>query len=180
MKMTNCTLVGNLASVGGGGIHNWFTAEVIVANSILWNNADAGGNNESAQVFNSDGTSFIAINHSCIQGWLGTFGGVGNIGDSPMFVDQDNGDFRLQRASPCVNAGDNNALPLELADLDHDGDTSEVLPVDIDGLPRVVAGTVDMGAHESQHVPIPAISAWGLVIALLLILTVNRVKNARA
>ena len=36
----------------------------------------------------------------------GIVGSNGNIWGDPMFVDAENGDFRLQKGSPCINAGD--------------------------------------------------------------------------
>ena len=35
-------------------------------------------------------------------------------------------------ASPCVDRGDNAAVPLDTLDLDGDGDTAEQLPFDLD------------------------------------------------
>jgi hypothetical protein len=61
--------------------------------------------------------------------------GVGNITNNPAFVAPLNGNFRLQTNSPCINAGNN---------LFASG------PTDLDGNPRIVSATVDMGAYEYQ------------------------------
>ncbi|NIP51311.1 MAG: hypothetical protein GWO10_16950, partial [candidate division Zixibacteria bacterium] len=53
----------------------------ILINCILWNNMAGDSTDESAQV----SPPFI-INYSCVQGWTGTWGGTGNIGDDPCFV----------------------------------------------------------------------------------------------
>jgi hypothetical protein len=63
--------------------------------------------------------------------------GVGNISSDPLFVDPENGDYRLSAGSPCRNSGNNAALP-------------EGLLVDIAGNLRIYDGRVDMGAYESQ------------------------------
>ena len=75
-------------------------------------------------------------------------------------------DYHLQAASPCIDAGDNTAVPPDTADLDDDGDTAERIPLDLDANSRFVdfpppGGTgvadppdypeiVDMGAYELQ------------------------------
>ena len=78
----------------------------------------------------------------------------------PMFVDPDNGDYRLSPGSPCIDAGNNWGVAPDFVDLDSDDDTLELTPWDLDGNPRF-AGVgshfdpgcgepvvVDMGAYE--------------------------------
>ena len=105
-----------------------------ITNSIFWLNEDSSGTNESAHIFG--GTS--VVNYSCIQGWTGDFGGIGNINDDPMFVrnpddgsdgwgvgdNDDYGDLRLSSSSSCIDAGDNTAVPADIYDIDGDGDTT--------------------------------------------------------
>jgi hypothetical protein len=62
-------------------------------------------------------------------------GGTGNITNEPAFVDLEGGNIRLQVDSPCINTGDNASTS---------GST------DLDGRPRIVGGTVDLGAYEFQ------------------------------
>lgn len=61
--------------------------------------------------------------------------GSGNFTNAPLFVDLPGGNLRLQSISPCINAGNN---------------TYVVNATDLDGLARIVAGTVDVGAYECQ------------------------------
>ncbi|MFN0214909.1 MAG: choice-of-anchor Q domain-containing protein [Saprospiraceae bacterium] len=56
----------------------------------------------------------------------------------PFFVDTANNDFRLQKCSPAVNAGNNLIV-----------DTLGIL-TDLDGNPRIRFDTVDIGAYETQ------------------------------
>jgi len=62
-------------------------------------------------------------------------GGRGNITLPPQFVDYAGGNLRLQSNSPYINAGLNAYAPS---------------PTDLGGLPRIVRGTVDIGAYEFQ------------------------------
>ncbi|MCA9428078.1 MAG: hypothetical protein KC994_23570, partial [Candidatus Omnitrophica bacterium] len=57
----------------------------------------------------------------------------GNIDADPLFVDPENGDFHLQAASPCIDAG-----------------TDTGLTTDFDGNPRPI-GRFDMGAFEFPY-----------------------------
>ena len=63
--------------------------------------------------------------------------GVGNITNAPIFIDEANGNFRLQNMSSCVNNGTNQP------GLD--------AQIDLDGNARIYIGTVDMGAYEAQY-----------------------------
>jgi hypothetical protein len=77
-------------------------------------------------------------------GWPGT----GNIDVNPLFVDAGGTDnvagteddnLRLLPDSPCIDAGDNSAIPQSVV-------------IDLDGNPRIVNGTIDMGAYEAEMV----------------------------
>ena len=71
--------------------------------------------------------------------------GIGNINNTPLFVNYAGGNLRLQSNSPCINSGKYAYV------------TSST---DLDGNPRIVGGTVDIGAYEYQT-PTSIISyAW--------------------
>ena len=98
------------------------------------------------------------IDYCCIQGWTGELGGTGNLRDDPLFVNLDGPDneigteddnLRLRPSSPCINAGDNNATGVDVSDLDADGDANEPMPFDFEDKPRILNGTVDIGAFEN-------------------------------
>ncbi len=149
--LTNCSFSGNSAENEGGGMYNQFFSDPTVTNSILWDNNDTGGTDESAQIHNYD--SAPVINNSCIQGLTGGLGGTGNIGDDPLFRDADGPDnivgtsddnLRLMEGSPCIDHGDNAAVPVEVE-------------TDLAGHRRIIDGDcnetdiVDMGAYEFNY-----------------------------
>ncbi|MHC4220110.1 MAG: choice-of-anchor Q domain-containing protein, partial [Planctomycetota bacterium] len=128
-----CTFVGNRAEPGdweGDGGGALFCG---VVNSILWGNSPY-------QFMGYPGS----VRFSNVQGGVP---GPGNIAADPKFVDPGNGDYRLSAGSPCIDAGNNNAIA-NLADTDFDGnprfaDDSATADTGC-GVPAVV----DMGAYE--------------------------------
>jgi hypothetical protein len=136
--LVNCTFSGNSADLGGG-IANGNSVPTLT-NCILWGNTDAGGSGESAQIY-IDGDPPV-LNYSCVQGWTGDLGGIGNIGDDPLFVPGPAGCHYLSQItaghavdSPCVDAGSDSAANLGLDTLTTRSDEG------------VDAGTADMGYH---------------------------------
>jgi hypothetical protein len=57
-------------------------------------------------------------------------------------------DLSLDELSPCIDSGNNDALPIDIYDVDKDGDDEEILPIGIASSPRIAYDTVDMGAYE--------------------------------
>jgi hypothetical protein len=129
----NCTVVDNLASDSGGGVSYSTLANCVVAYNAAW--ADDNYNDSM-------------LNYCCTEP-LPT-NGVGNISVPPLFVDYANGNLRLQSNSPCINAGNN----LSLTNYDYNAQYSTNVwftnLFDLDGAPRIIGGTVDIGAYESQ------------------------------
>ncbi|HVP12004.1 MAG TPA: right-handed parallel beta-helix repeat-containing protein [Phycisphaerae bacterium] len=157
--LTNCTVAGNMADAGGGLACSEY-ANPSLTNCILWG--------DTPQEVYLD-SSTLTMTYCDVQGG---WSGVGNINADPLFADPDgldndpstgqDNDYHLSLGSPCIDAGDNAAVPLDTLDLDGDGDTTEPLPFDLGGHVRLVdnpaapdtgAGwppIVDMGAYEYQ------------------------------
>jgi hypothetical protein len=132
VRLTNCTLFGNEASVGGGiRIDSFGTAQVL--NSILWNNTPA----EIVEL----APGGAVVTHSNIHGgWPG----VGNIKADPLFGNIAALDFSLSPGSLCIDAGENTAVPAGIiTDLAGDARFAGA------GL-APGCGRVDMGAYEFQ------------------------------
>ncbi len=129
--LKNCTLTGNSAGADGGGAY-----VSTLNNCILYFNTATNGPNYLQD-------QYTPMNYCCTTPMPNN--GVGNITNAPRFLGYAGGNLRLQSNSPCINAGRNAFVP---------GST------DLDGHPRIVGGTVDIGAYEFQS-PNSAISyAW--------------------
>ncbi len=161
--ITNSTILDNTAS-RGGGVHCRNNSEATINNCILWaNSAPQGkeiGISETSTVTVSysdvrNGEPLVYVESGSTLNW-----GAGNIDENPMFVDAGSGDYRLwSPLSPCIDAGDNGAVPPDITDLDGDGDTTEPTPLDLDGNPRFVddCHTQDSGVPDSQHPKLPIV-----------------------
>lgn len=98
-----------------------------LVNSIIWDNGigfypPAGGQN-------------LLVLYSCAQDSISTINpdSLENIYSDPMFVFPE--DYHLHQRSPCIDTGNNDYVTGE---------------VDIEGNPRIMFETVDMGAYEWQ------------------------------
>ena len=126
----NNTICGNSAASFGGGVR---LCRGTIQNCIVWGNSAA----YDAQLSRCKEPAY-----SCIQNWPG--GGEGNVAEDPQFVDADgpddnpktyeDNDYRLAAGSPCIDAGKNEDWMSGAADMD--------------GHPRIINETVDMGAYE--------------------------------
>ncbi len=144
----NCTFFGNTADVTGGAVAGIDNGPVTVVNSVLWDNDDASPGTATDEVAGA-----VTVSHSCVKddqaGDATVFPGTGNIDLAPLFVrapsdggdgwnvgdNDDFGDLQLSIGSPCVNRGDNSAVPVDIS-------------TDLAGNPRIAVDIVDIGAYE--------------------------------
>ncbi len=126
-----CTIVGNSASLYGGGLNCDSTSAL--TNSVLWSNlADVAGSQVyvGAGSFDIDycdvqyGEDGIGASDGSVVNW-----GTSNIDAAPLFVG--GGDYHLTACSPCIDSGT-------------DAGTYD----DIDGEERPLGTAYDMGADE--------------------------------
>jgi hypothetical protein len=146
--LTNCIFSGNWADYEGGGMYNISSSPILTNCSFSGNTAYYNGGG----MFNSGSSPTLTncilwgningqiignavVTYSIVQGG---FTGTGNLDQDPLFVDAANGDLHLQAGSPAIDAGLTSA---------------NTTTVDLDGKPRIVNGTIDMGAYEFQGTP---------------------------
>jgi len=133
LLILNSTVVDNYTTTFGGGVCCSY-GSLSAANCIMWGNT-AGWDGD--EIFGADAS--ITVSYSCIAGG---YPGTGNISMNPLFRAPASEDYHLLAGSPCINAGDNTAVP-------------PVTETDLDGRPRIIGGRIDMGAYEYSP-PIPA------------------------
>ena len=156
--LENCTIISNTASLDishilygyGGGVY----ACALTNCTVVGNSSIVGGGTYGSTLYNCIVYSNTAPTNSnydtsdsflfCCTTPLPT-NGANNIASDPVFVNPFGGDCHLQSNSPCINAG-NNAYTNSFTDLD--------------GRPRVVNGTVDIGAYEFQGSNLEPFIVW--------------------
>jgi predicted outer membrane repeat protein len=154
-RMENCLFAANSAIDNGGAIFNYFKSEPTIKNCTFTENSANGHDGDSLYsldncwttvvntIFWEQGPSAVFddksqtdISYSNIA-WPG----AGNIDLPPRFRDSQNGDFHLDRHSPCIDAGkdiglyadlDGNPRPWDFPMVDNNQDEPEI----------------DMGAYE--------------------------------
>ncbi|NCC53301.1 MAG: hypothetical protein EOM20_19105 [Spartobacteria bacterium] len=98
--LQNVTIADNTALTAGGGLRN-DTSEggASVRNTILYYNAPDNYSGAAPKIFTN----------CCLEPGGAAYTGSGNIGDAPLFLGRELGNYRLSSLSPCVQAG---ALPM--------------------------------------------------------------------
>ena len=139
-NVVNCTFSGNWAKYYGGAMYSIFDSTPTVTNCILWGDSikwpDYYEGPEILDflegVIGHDHPSTTTVTYSDVQGG---YYGTGNKNTNPLFLNAAAGDYHLEFGSPCINAGNNAAVPAWLT-------------TDFEGDDRIIGATVDMGADE--------------------------------
>ena len=129
----NCTIVSNYSqsSTGGGGLGLRPTFTGTFYNCIVYSNKTLSGINPDIFMTNINTSTFFT--NCCSSTWEG-LPGSDNITNYPAFAAPATGDYHLAKGSPCINRG-----------LNREWMTGTL---DLDGRPRIMNGTVDIGAYE--------------------------------
>ncbi|WP_052345586.1 T9SS type A sorting domain-containing protein [Alkaliflexus imshenetskii] len=125
VSFVNCLWYDNYSGDWGGAIYSNSSGSSIV-NSILWGNRAANSYNQAGN---------MSVSNSIVEGG---YSGTGNLSVEPMFIDAENGDFRLLKGSPAIGKGNNTRLP-------------EWLVADYDGFSRVYGNNADIGPYEYKQ-----------------------------
>jgi hypothetical protein len=147
----NCTLMGNKAAHFAGGTFESSLFNCTVAgNSAQHVGGVYGGASTNCVIYHNSAPDrdehdgFSPVHSSCTTPL--PWNGADNTTNAPLFVDTNGwSNLRLQSNSPCINAGNNASV---------NGST------DLDGRPRIVGGTVDMGAYEFQGPGLSEFIGW--------------------
>ena len=156
-EISNCLFVENDAEVGSdlyyGGVGSLRCTNCTFGSTTFPNVRIGSSARGSLQIFNSilwgheisfQGPQGI-ISYSNVRDGIP---GDGNLSENPLFVDPDNGDFRLQAGSPCIDSASTSGPATDL-----DGNPR---PFDVPGVGTEGPGAFDMGAYEFTLLPTPA------------------------
>ena len=136
-------IVKNVADWGGCGIYADTGAAPVIINNTIADNPGGG-----IRAWGSTATIVNCIiwgngedlggptpRNCCIPGIAE---GNGNISAYPYFIDPLNGDYRIETYSPCIDAGDESVVEPGMRD--------------IDGHPRAIYRSADIGADEKTYI----------------------------
>lgn len=158
-RIVNTTFAGNEARGVGGAIYASNADGLEIQNAIFWGNEAP----LDSEIHIAQGGAPVAERAIVAGGYPS---GTDILDQDPLFVrnpdpgpdgnwgtdDDDYGDLRLREGSPGVDYGLQGFLPPDTWDLDKDGDTTEPLPIDLNGDVRVLGAEVDLGAYEGAVV----------------------------
>ena len=132
--IVNNTITRNHAYWNGGGILSYRNSNPTITNDIITKNSAGWGQGGILCWNASANIAYTNVWDNAHPDYFGCSPGIGCISEDPLYVDPANDDYHLQAASPCIDAGTNNAPGLP--------------ETDFDGNPRIANGIVDMGAYE--------------------------------
>jgi PAS domain S-box-containing protein len=146
VRLINASFNGNRSISGGPAVYS-LGSDTRLTNSIVWGNVTAWN---VWQIYGNHAITYSSVEDDCTPALHDC---TGVISSDPMFVLPANpysaptpyGDLHLNRTDRVIGVtvwdnGDNAAV---------------TVPTDRDGNPRIVNGTVDMGAYETQDTAAP-------------------------
>jgi hypothetical protein len=138
-RVTNCLLTYNFCATNGGAAYQ----STLVNCTVAFNSGTTGGvyqcQAKNCILYYNSGADYYpntgqySLNYCCTP--VLPTNGFFNVTSAPLFVNAAGNDFHLQSTSPCINSGNNAYISVT---------------TDLDGNPRIMGGTVDIGAYEYQ------------------------------
>ncbi|MFH1476543.1 MAG: choice-of-anchor Q domain-containing protein [Verrucomicrobiota bacterium] len=126
----SCTIASNYAVQSGGGLYTSTNMTGLCVNAVVYQNSAGGAYSN----WGTAGNAIMIFSNACMAPTNGAYG-LNNITNAPLFANVITGNCRLSQGSPCINTGTNQAWMTNA--------------VDLDGNPRIVGLSVDMGAYET-------------------------------
>ncbi|MCL2120241.1 MAG: pre-peptidase C-terminal domain-containing protein, partial [Planctomycetaceae bacterium] len=133
--LTNTTITGNTAALAGGGV--FISSTIYIPTVNLYNTIIAENTNTDIDRFSGVGFVNGFNSLSSFTDWANG-SGENDLYDpsKPLFMDATTGDYHLAPDSQAIDAGDNTYA------------IATGLTLDLAGNPRIMGGTVDIGAYE--------------------------------
>jgi predicted outer membrane repeat protein len=139
-NVTNTTITQNIAGTSGGGAYDDGAGDSKLWNSIVFGNSAPVGPDVEAP----SSLAVTALRHSIIGSeYYETGTTAPSSWSGQLFVNASGADFHLAPNSPAIDLGDSTVFD--------NGATPDLsgYTVDLDGLPRTMGWTTDLGAFES-------------------------------
>jgi hypothetical protein len=157
-RIFSCTFADNLANQSAGLYHG-FQGIPTLFNTIFYGNRSILPGAIYLQQLNTTGLTMI---HCLIEGLPGNQG-INCINQNPRFIAPGDpffapstaGNYQVSTRSPAIDAGNLLWASNDTLDLDEDGNTSERIPFDLKGSPRVLNQDMDIGCYETFSLCVP-------------------------
>ncbi|MCA9311913.1 MAG: hypothetical protein KDA21_11950 [Phycisphaerales bacterium] len=157
IMLINATIAYNTAAISTGGIDCEGTGtRPFLSNTILYGNTLNGIADEAGQI-HTGLFAGIEVNDSIVQGWSGTFDGLGSFDGDPAFMDADGSDNQIGTpddnlapgfTSDAIDAGYNAIMPTAVT-TDLFGNPRFIDAVNVPDTGVGTAPLVDIGAREA-------------------------------
>ena len=155
--LINNTITNNHGTRVTGGVDITGLGSLELYNNIISGNTQGNGVNQDIRITNN---SMLDAAHNNIAQVVFVAGGLsGFLIGYPDFVDTAANNFQLLDLSLGIDMADSTFLPVDSCDIDGDGNSLEIIDIDLAGNQRINRCALDIGAFENQSISFcPAIN----------------------